>query len=112
MDRWLAINAGERAQLRVRLTNHAAAEIRGEAQLLSPHDIWSIARPWTQGFRVAPGEDAVVTFEVDPPFDFEGGTWWALVKVMYFGRLIYTESVPVAVKVTQAARALSLAAGR
>ena len=112
VDRGLAINAGERAQLRVRLTNHAAAEIRGEAQLLSPHDIWSIARPWTQGFRVAPGEDAVVTFEVDPPFDFEGGTWWALVKVMYFGRLIYTESVPVAVKATQAARALSLAAGR
>jgi alpha-mannosidase len=110
VDTGLAIDAGARAQLRVRLRNHAASEIRGEAQLLSPHDIWSITRPWTQGFKVAAGEEALVTFEVEPPFDFEGGTWWALVKVMYFGRLIYTESVPVAVKAAEAARTLSLAA--
>jgi len=112
LDSSIATVAGGTAQLRVRLSNHAASEIRGEAQLLSPPDTWSVARPWTQGFRVPPGDESTITFEIAPPFDFEGGTYWALIKVMYFGRLIYTESVPIAVKATEARRALSLAAGR
>lgn len=36
-----------------------------------------------------------MTFAVEPPYDFPGGTYWALVKVMYFGRLLYTESIPI-----------------
>jgi alpha-mannosidase len=108
LDPQVAVSAGQRTELRVRLRNHAASEIRGEAQLLSPHDTWAISSPWTQGFRVAPGGESIVTFEVAPPFDFEGGTFWALVKVMYFGRLIYTESVPIEVQATEAMRPLSL----
>jgi alpha-mannosidase len=91
------LRAGERGRIRVGLHNRAASEIRGEAQILSPHETWPAITPWTQGFAVGPGETTTVTFAVEPPFEFPGGTWWALVKVMYFGRLTYTESVPIEV---------------
>jgi alpha-mannosidase len=91
------LRAGERSKVQVRLRNRAASEIRGEAQIISPHETWPAITPWTQGFEVAAGEETTVTFAVEPPFDFPRGTWWALVKVMYFGRLTYTESVPIEV---------------
>ena len=49
--------------------------------------------PWTQGFAVGAGEELDIDFKVAPPFDADGGTYWALVKVMWFGRLAYTESI-------------------
>jgi hypothetical protein len=91
------LRAGERGSVRVRLRNRARSEIRGEAQVISPHETWPAITPWTQGFEVAPGQETTVTFAVEPPFDARPGTWWALVKVMYFGRLTYTESVPIEV---------------
>jgi hypothetical protein len=91
------LRAGERGSVKVGLRNRAASEIRGEAQIISPHETWPAITPWTQGFAVAPGQMTTLTFDVEPPFDFPGGTWWALVKVMYFGRLTYTESVPIEV---------------
>ena len=91
------LRAGERGSVQVGLRNRAASEIRGEAQIISPHETWPAITPWTQGFEVAAGSEATVTFAVEPPFDFPRGTWWALVKVMYFGRLTYTESVPIEV---------------
>jgi uncharacterized membrane protein len=93
----VSLQAGERGSVEVRLRNRAASEIRGEAQILSPHETWPAITPWTQGFAVAPGKETTVKFAVEPPFDFRPGTWWALVKVMYFGRLTYTESVPIGV---------------
>jgi alpha-mannosidase len=95
LTREVRLTAGQPGELRVSVRNQAASEIRGEAQLISPHETWSVIRPWTQGFAVGPGEEATLTFVVDPPYDFAGGTYWALVKVMYFGRLHYTESVSV-----------------
>ena len=95
IDRDVRLRAGERGTVEVRLRNLARSEIRGEAQIVSPHETWPAITPWTQGFTVAPGKTTTVTFAVEPPFDFPGGTWWALVKVMYFGRLSYTESVPI-----------------
>ena len=84
------VSAGERAELRVVVRNRAADEIRGEAQLISPHETWPIATPWTQGFAVGAGAERSLTFAVHPPSDFAPGTFWGLVKVMYFGRLWYT----------------------
>jgi alpha-mannosidase len=97
VTRDVRLRPGEHGKVQVRLRNRAASEIRGEAQVVSPHETWPAIRPWTQGFAVPPGKETTVTFAVDPPFDFRGGTWWALVKVMYFGRLSYTESVPIEV---------------
>jgi hypothetical protein len=89
------LRAGERGSVEIRLRNRARSEIRGEAQIISPHETWPAITPWTQGFSVAAGETSTVRFAVEPPFGSPGGTWWALIKVMYFGRLTYTESVPI-----------------
>jgi hypothetical protein len=93
----LRVRAGERGELRVSLRNLAAGEIRGEAQLISPHDTWPSFGPWTQGFQVGPGEQHTASFTFEPPFDARPGVWWGLVKVMYFGRLWYTEAAVVEV---------------
>jgi alpha-mannosidase len=92
------LKAGESAELRVKIRNAAAGEVRGEAQVISPHETWPAITPWTQGFVVGPGKETVVTFAIEPPYDFSGGTYWALVKVMYFGRLLYTDSIPIEVQ--------------
>jgi hypothetical protein len=93
----LRVRAGEDGELRIALRNGAASEIRGEAQLISPHDTWASFGPWTQGFSVGPGSKQTVTFPFQPPSDMRPGTWWGLVKVMYFGRLWYTEAAEVEV---------------
>jgi len=108
----IGLAAGEAGQLRLSLRNRAASEIRGEAQLLSPHETWPVITPWTQGFAVGPGSTEILTFAVEPPYDFPGGTYWALVKVMYFGRLFYTDSIPVELLAPAATGALSVAARR
>ena len=77
-----------------RCRNLAASEIRGEAQVLSPLETWSTITPWTQGFAGRAGRGDDRDFDVAPPRDVAAGTYWALVKVMYFGRLLYSESVP------------------
>jgi hypothetical protein len=105
----ISLTAGQTGELRVSLRNLAASEIRGEAQILSPHETWPAISPWTQGFAVGPGATESLTFAVEPPYDFAGGTYWALVKVMYFGRLLYTESVPVELLGATATAALSAA---
>ena len=93
LSRDLRLTAGDQARLRVRLRNRAQSEIRGEAQVLSPHETWGFIEPWTQGFAVGGDEELEIDFRVAPPFDTDGGTYWALVKVMWFGRLAYTESI-------------------
>ena len=91
------VAAGQRASLRLLLRNCVADEIHGEAQVISPYDTWGFIDPWTQGFAVDAAKEAIVEFRVAPPAGTPSGSWWALVKVMYFGRLIYTESIPVEV---------------
>ncbi len=104
LTREVRLRAGEAGEVRVALRNQALSEIRGEAQILSPHETWPAISPWTQGFAVGPGEERIVTFAVEPPYDSGGGTYWALVKIMYFGRLLYTESIPVELLASDAAR--------
>ncbi len=94
----------------VELSNSAASEIRGEAQILSPLETWTTIRPWTQGFTVEPGGRTTIEFGVEPPRDVAAGTYWALVKVMYFGRVQYSESVPVTIRAAAAVRAPDLVA--
>ena len=94
---------GQRGQIRASIRNRAASEIRGEAQILSPHETWTAITPWTQGFVVPPGGETVVTFAVQPPLDGTAGGYWALLKVMYFGRLFYSESIPVEIEALKVA---------
>ncbi|HEV2375902.1 MAG TPA: glycoside hydrolase family 38 C-terminal domain-containing protein [Streptosporangiaceae bacterium] len=85
------------AELTVHITNRSAAPVRGESQLVSPWGTWDGIGPWTQGFAAEPGETVVlhypVTVTARPGWDA-----WAVAKVMYFGRVRYSEAVSVAVE--------------
>ena len=94
----LAVPPGGQAQLDVTVTNATAAPIRGEAQLLSPFGSWASVRPWTRGFSAEPGQELGLGFVVRVPATAHPGQhWWALVKVMCFGQVRYTEAVAITV---------------
>jgi alpha-mannosidase len=89
---------GERGSLEVRVTSHLASQLRGEAQLISPVGTWQATGPWTQPVTLPAGGSAIVRFDVTVPATAEPG-WesWLLVKLMYFGRVRYSEAVPLTV---------------
>jgi hypothetical protein len=89
---------GESGELAVRVASHLASQLRGEVQLVSPVGTWQATGPWTQPVTVSPGGDATVRFAVTVPATAEPG-WesWLLVKLMYFGRVRYSDSVPLTV---------------
>jgi alpha-mannosidase len=89
---------GERAVLTVRLVSGIADAVDGEAMLVSPWGTWDLIGPYTQGFRVPAGGSADVDFQVAAPIDAEPGHWWAMVKLMWFGRVQYSAAVPVRVR--------------
>jgi alpha-mannosidase len=94
----LRLRPGERGEIAVRLGNTTAAQIRGEAQLVSPFGSWAEAHPWTQGFAAEPGGELTLGITVTAAATARPGQhWWALVKVMYFGRVRYSESASVTV---------------
>jgi hypothetical protein len=90
------IRPGAAGELAVRVANRAASPVRGEAQLISPFGSWQAVHPWTRGFSVSPGKEVTLRYHVRVPITTRRGTqWWTMVKLMYFGRLRYTSSVPV-----------------
>jgi alpha-mannosidase len=94
----LELRPGGRGEVTVRLANHTASELRGEAQLISPKGSWAAVGPWSMGFRAESAAAATLTFTVAVPAGARPGEqWWALVKVMYFGRLRYSKPVWVSV---------------
>jgi hypothetical protein len=93
----LELAPGGEAELLVRVTSGLASEVHGEAQLISPFGTWEMTVPWTQGFSLAPGAGTVLRFTVRAPATARPGRWWALVKVMYYGRVRYTEATGVVI---------------
>jgi hypothetical protein len=93
----LRLEPGSDGELQVRVTSGLASELRGEAQLVSPFGSWEMLGPWTQGFSVAPGASTVLRFAVHVPLTARHEQLWALVKVMYYGRVRYTEAIPVVI---------------
>ncbi|HEY1622695.1 MAG TPA: glycoside hydrolase family 38 C-terminal domain-containing protein [Streptosporangiaceae bacterium] len=92
------LRPGERGELIVTVTSHLASELRGEAQLVSPFGTWEVLGPSTQAVVVAPSDSTRLRFQVSvPPTARPGSHWWALVKLMYYGRVWYTQSVPIIV---------------
>jgi hypothetical protein len=52
--------------------------------------------PWTQGFAVRSAAARTLRYAVKAPATERSGSHsWAMVKVMYFGRLVYTQAIPV-----------------
>jgi hypothetical protein len=95
----LRLAPGESGELAVRVGSRLASELRGEVQLVSPVGTWRGTGPWTQPVTVDPGGTATVRFAVTAPATVEPG-WesWLLVKLMYFGRVRYSESARFTVR--------------
>jgi alpha-mannosidase len=94
----LRLAPGESGELTARVSSRLASELRGEVQLVSPIGTWRTTGPWTQAVKAEPGGAATVRFGVTVPATAEPG-WesWLLVKLMYFGRVRYSQSVPLIV---------------
>jgi hypothetical protein len=98
LTRALSLPPGGQGEVVLRVGNRAASLVRGEAQLVSPFGSWAAARPWTRGFAVAPGRNITLRYHVAVQADARLGTqWWVMVKLMYFGRVRYTEALTVSV---------------
>ncbi|WP_371501937.1 glycoside hydrolase [Kitasatospora sp. NBC_00374] len=91
------IRPGGRASLRLVLTNRTRGEIRGELQVVAPWGIWETVAAPVRGFSVAAGTEQTVTFDLAAPPDAEPGAYWALTKVMWFGRCQYSPTVELVV---------------
>ena len=94
----LRLAPGSEGELLVRVTSGLASELHGEAQLVSPFGTWEMLGPPAQGFSIAPGTSAVLRFAASVPATARNAQWWALVKVMYYGRVRYTEAIPVVIE--------------
>lgn len=95
LTKGISLVPGTEGRIELRVRNRAHSAIRGEAQLLSPFDIWPMVWPWTQGFEVAGGNVSELGFSVTIPHRCRPGSYWALVKIMYFGRIHYSEALTV-----------------
>ena len=95
----LQLAPGASCTLEARVASRLASQLRGEAQLVSPVGTWQGAGPWTQPVTVSPGGEATMRFDVTVPATAAPG-WesWLLVKLMYFGRVCYSEAVRLTVK--------------
>ncbi len=95
----LRIVPGGHAEVLLRVTSGVASAVHGEVQLVSPFGSWEMLSPPTQGFSVTPGQPAELRFGVTAPATARPGSrWWALAKVMYFGRVRYSQAVPVSIE--------------
>ena len=94
----LRLAPGGQGELLVRVTSGLASELHGEAQLVSPFGTWEMLGPPAQGFSIAPGTSTVLRFAANVPVAARPAQWWALVKVMYYGRVRYTEAIPVVIE--------------
>ncbi|HEV2258274.1 MAG TPA: glycoside hydrolase family 38 C-terminal domain-containing protein [Streptosporangiaceae bacterium] len=94
----LRLTPGSRDEVRVRVSVQLASEAHGEAQLVSPFGTWDLVSPPAQGFSVTAREPAVLRFGVTVPATARPGTRsWALAKVMYFGRVRYSQAIPITI---------------
>lgn len=100
----LVVDAGGKGELRVRLTNHSLDEVRGEAQLITPYGTWEFAGPWTSTFALGAGARTVLAYPVRVPHGTAPAASWALVKVMAYGDVHYTPTVPLTVRAHEPAR--------
>ncbi len=94
----LALPPGQAGTIEVAVSNRTASAIRGEAQLISPFGSWQHVSPWSTAFSAAAGASTTLRFEVSVPATARRGEqWWTIVKLMYFGRVRYSEPTRVTI---------------
>ncbi|HEX6681764.1 MAG TPA: glycoside hydrolase family 38 C-terminal domain-containing protein [Candidatus Limnocylindrales bacterium] len=87
----------ETGNLTLRLENLAEYAVHGEVHVVSPWGTWRMLSPHAQGFDVGAGETTCLRIDVSVPDAATAGTWWAMAKVMWYGRIAYTEAVRLVV---------------
>ncbi|GAA1080341.1 NEW3 domain-containing protein [Kitasatospora arboriphila] len=92
------LSPGRRGTLGVVLGNRTRGEIRGELQVVAPFGCWDALPDPVRGFTVPAGARHTVTFDVAVPADAEPGAYWALAKVMWFGRCQYAPTVELVIE--------------
>jgi alpha-mannosidase len=93
-----AVTAGGSTELRITLTNGCLDEVHGEAQLVAPFGLWELIGPWTQRFAVAAGGAVELRYPIQVPHGASPMDAWVLVKVMAYGAIHYTPSIPVSIR--------------
>jgi hypothetical protein len=89
---------GGSAEIAVQVTSHLASELRGEALLVTPFGSWELVTYGAQPVTVEPGATAGLRYQLTAPGTARPGErWWALVKLMYFGRVWYSNSIPITI---------------
>ncbi|MGH3877704.1 MAG: NEW3 domain-containing protein [Actinophytocola sp.] len=91
------VRAGTRERLAVRVVSGAAAPIAVEAAVISPWGTWECVGPRSLGAELPAGGEVELAFDVEPPPWTPPGRWWALVRVVGAGRLLYSPAVPLEV---------------
>ncbi|WP_049654628.1 NEW3 domain-containing protein [Kitasatospora sp. MY 5-36] len=94
----LHVVPGSRTALSLTLTNRTRGEIRGELQLVSPWGTWDVIADPVRGFTVPAGSSSVVEFALSVAESTDPGSYWALAKVMWFGRCQYAPTVALVVE--------------
>ncbi|MFB7128953.1 NEW3 domain-containing protein [Kitasatospora sp. NPDC056273] len=94
----LHVVPGSRTALSLTLTNRTRGEIRGELQLVSPWGTWDVIADPVRGFTVPAGSSSVVEFAISVAESTDPGSYWALAKVMWFGRCQYAPTVALVVE--------------
>jgi len=89
----LAVRPGGRAVLRAVLENRFRSPVHAVAHLVGPVDTWQLTPRRMAGVRLAADARVRLDFPVLVPADARPGSWWLLVKLMYAGRVAYTDSV-------------------
>ncbi|WP_329083945.1 glycoside hydrolase family 38 C-terminal domain-containing protein [Streptosporangium sp. NBC_01469] len=94
----LTLAPGQSGRLTAVLRNHAGFDIRGEVQVISPWGTWDAVRTAAHPLAVAAGGGAELHIDVAVPPGARPGSWWVLLKCMWFGRLSYSPAVPLLVR--------------
>jgi hypothetical protein len=93
----VTVAPGGAGEIVVRLANRTTGAIRGGSLLISPFGTWDAAGPPALGFAAPPGGEVLLRYQLRVPAAARPGQWWALAKVVYFGRLHYTECATVTI---------------
>jgi hypothetical protein len=93
----LAVRPGRRTVLRAVLVNRYRSPVNAVAHLVGPVDTWPLTPVPVVEKRLDADAVERLEFPVVVPADARPGSWWLLVKLMYAGRVAYTESVRLTV---------------
>ena len=96
-DTHLRLGPGTDGAVALDLGSDAAGPIVADLQLISPWHTWDLFPEVTRALTLEPGAKTTTRFPVRVPPGHPAGTWWALVKIAYGGRLHYTTPVTVEV---------------